>query len=396
MINERTPFKRARAQSKRGISKRPAIAALALLLAVAFVAAACGSSSNKSSSTTSTTSGGAGGGGAAPASGASFDPAPYKGVSATLNGSGSTFQQNFNNAAIGALAAVLPNIKITYGGGGSGKGKSDLGAQTVDWAGTDSTLKPTEKAALKGGAALYFPTVVAPITVSYNLPGVKSLKLDGATVAGIFSTQIKTWNDPKIAALNSGTTLPSTPIQVCHRADASGTTSNFTKFLTSAGGAGWTLGQGDTINWPAGTQGGQGNGGVAQCVKSKAGAVGYVDFADAKSAGLTYASVKNKNGEFQQPTLDGASKAAAGATVAPDLTYSPIDPPGAGVYPITSPTWILVYQRQTDPNKGKALQAFLKFILSDGQKLAEGSNYAPLPPDLATKALAQVNQLQIS
>jgi phosphate transport system substrate-binding protein len=393
MAIERTPFRRACAYSKRGVHKRPAVAALAALLAVAFVAAACGSSSNKSSNTTTSTTAASG---QAPTGSASFDPSPYKSVSATLNGSGSTFQQNFNNAAIGALAAVLPNIKITYGGGGSGKGKSDLGAQTVDWAGTDSTLKPNEVAALKGGPFFYFPTVVAPITVSYNLPSVHGLKLDGPTLAGIFSTQIKTWNDPKIAALNGGMTLPSDPIQVCHRAEASGTTSNFTKFLQSAGGPGWTLGQGDTITWPAGTQGAQGNGGVAQCIKSKTGAVGYVDFADAKNAGLTYASVKNKNGEYEQPTLDGASKAAAGATVAADLTYSPIDPPGAGVYPITSPTWIIAYQKQTDPQKGKALQAFLKFIFTDGQKLAPGSNYAPVPQSLATKALAQVDRLQIS
>lgn len=360
----------------------------AVLIVLLMSAVACGSSGGTAGSTTggraSTTSAGGSSG---------FDPASYKAVKTTINGSGSTFQQNFDSASIKALSAVLPGIKITYGGGGSGQGKSDLAHKSVDFAGTDSTFKPDEKAALKGAKVLFFPTVVAPITVSYNLD-VKGLKLDGPTLAQIFSANITKWDDPAIAKLNRGKALPGTAITVCHRADASGTTSNFTKFLTAAGGADWKLGQSDSINWPSGTQGAQGNGGVAQCVNGKQGAIGYVDFADAKAQGLTFAAVKNAAGQFVAASLDGASKAAAESKVAADLTYDPINAPGAGSYPITSPTWIIVYAQQPNNAKAQALRAFLQFMLTDGQQLARSSDYAPLPKSLAERALRQLETLR--
>ena len=365
---------------------------LAAVAVLALLASACSSSKKKSSSntdtgsTTSTT---------AAAKGASFDPSKFSGVTATLKGSGSTFQAPFDNASISALKAVLPSISISYGGGGSGQGKTDLSNQVVDFAGTDSLVKDADKGGYKGGAFLYFPTVAAPITVSYNLSGVTGLKLDGPTIAKIYTGKITTWNDPAIAALNSGTTLPSDPITVCARAEASGTTSNFTKFLNSSDPTDFATAATDqpTVWTLSSIQKAQGNGGVAACVKGKAGAVGYVDFSDAKQQNLTFAEVKNKNGEFVTASLDGAQKALAGATVAADLTYDPINAAGAGAYPITSPTWIIVYKTQTDANKSKALKALLTFIETDGQQLASASNYTALPTDLAAKALAQVDQI---
>ena len=169
----------------------------------------------------------------------------------TLNGSGSTFQKTFDQVAIAAFQQKNSGITVNYAGGGSGKGKTDLQTKTVDFAGTDSLVKDADLASYQGGAILYFPIVAAPITVAFNLSGVSSLQLSGPTVAKIFGGKITKWNDAAIAAENSGVTLPDTKITVVHRADASGTTSNFTKYLVAAGGTDWTLGSGDTVKWPS-------------------------------------------------------------------------------------------------------------------------------------------------
>ncbi len=342
-------------------------------LAIAMTLGACGSSSTKG---TGDTTGGA------------------TKLSATLNGSGSSFQLPFEQAVIAKFKDTESGVTINYPGGGSSKGKADLAAKLVEFAGTDSLLKPEEITALKGATVLYFPIAAAPITVSYKLSGVSDLQLSPETLAGIFQGTIKKWDDAAIKTDNPSATLPSTTITVVHRADGSGTTSNFTKFLVAAAPS-WKLDKGDTVNWPAGEQSGQGNAGVAAIINQTDGAIGYVDFADALGAKLTFAKIKNAAGEFSAPTLDGASKAVAGATVADDLTYSPINAAGAGVYPITAPTWILVYAKQADKAKGDALKAFLNFVLTEGQTLAPTVNYAALPSDMATKAIAQLDKLQI-
>jgi ABC-type phosphate transport system substrate-binding protein len=171
--------------------------------------------------------------------------------SATLNGSGSTFQKAFNQAVIESFQKANSGITVNYAGGGSGKGKTDLQTKTVDFAGTDSLVKPADLSKYQGGKILYFPTVAAPITVSYNVSGLDSLKLSPETLGKIFSGQVTKWNDPAIATDNPGASLPDTSITVVHRADASGTTNNFTKYLTEAAGSSWTLGTGDTVNWPS-------------------------------------------------------------------------------------------------------------------------------------------------
>ncbi len=149
------------------------------------------------------------------------------------------------------------------------------------------------------------------------------------------------------------------------------------------------------MNWPSNSQAGQGNAGVAQSISTTNGAIGYVDFSDALAAKLKFASVKNAAGTFEDPTLAGASAAAAGATIADDLTYSPINAAGADAYPITSPTWIIVYAKQTDKAKGEALKNFLTFVLNDAQGLAESANFAKLPDSLQQKAVAQLSKLEI-
>jgi phosphate transport system substrate-binding protein len=236
--------------------------------------------------------------------------------------------------------------------------------------------------------------------VSYNVDGVDKLNLSADTIAKIFSRQIKTWDDAAIVAENPDAKAKLTgPITVVHRSDSSGTTQNFTIFLDKAAGANatkvWTLKSGSTVEWPSDTQAGNGNGGVAQIVHDTKGAIGYVDYSDAKAAGLKFANVKNKAGTYLAPTLDGASAAAAGATINADLSYDPLWADGATAYPIAAPTWILVYANQTDKVKGQTTKEFLRYILTDGQKTANAIDYAPLPKALADKAIAQLDQIKI-
>jgi phosphate transport system substrate-binding protein len=315
-------------------------------------------------------------------------------ASATLNGSGSTFQQAYQQEAIARFTKKNSGLTINYAGGGSGKGRTDFTNQVVDFAGTDGLFKPTDPAP-KGGPYDYIPFVAAPITVSYNLSSVKgTVTLSSDTIAKIFSRQIKTWDDPAIKADNPKATLPSTAITVVHRSDSSGTTQNFTQYLMTASPAAWTLGSGSTVPWPADTQAGNGNAGVANIVKSTDGAVGYVDFSDARAAGLVFASVKNAAGKFIAPSVAATTAALQGVKLAADGTYNPLNSPNAKAYPIASPTWMLVYQTQTDPAKGAALKAFLTFILTDGQKFASTVDYAPLPPAFVKATQARVNAIK--
>jgi len=344
---------------------------------VATVAAACGSSSKSPTATT----------------GAGASTTAAANVSGTLNGSGSTFQAAYNQVAIQNFQQKNSGATINYQGKGSGAGQTDLANQVVQFAGSDVPVPAASLSSFKGGSILYFPTVLGPITVSYNLSGVKTLKLSPPTIAKIFSLKITNWNDPAIASDgNSG--LPNLPITVVHRSDSSGTTANFTSFLVKADATDWTLGTGKTINWAGNTVAGNGNSGVASAIKGKSGAIGYVDYSDAKAAGLVWAQVKNEAGNYVDATLAGASAAAASATVNANLTYDPIWASGSDAYPITSPTYIITYTKYSSAGTVALLQAFLNYILSsDGQKLAGTVDFSALPSSLDQKAAAQVSQI---
>jgi phosphate transport system substrate-binding protein len=390
------------------IRRRSAL--VAGVAALALIAAACGddddSSSGASTAAPATTASGAtttsaGGatttaGGATTTSGGSAGggmEADCKDASGTLNASGATFPQAFYESAIEGFKEEVPGVTINYGGGGSGKGRQDLADQVTDFSGTDGVIKAEDLAKYKGGEVLYFPTVLAPITLSYNLSGVDSLELTPEQVAKIFELQTKNWKevDPS---------LPDQAITVAVRSDGSGTTENFTKFLEAAqgkdAGGAWTLGAGSTVQWPAGVSAAQGNQGVSQTVKSTNGAIGYVDLSDAKASGLSFAKVQNSNDEFVEPTLEATSTAADGAEVKPDLTFFTGWSEAKGAYPIAAQTWIIAYADQTDKAKGTALKCFLQYIYSDGQTMAPDVDYAPLPSSLVEKATAQLDsKLQI-
>jgi len=349
---------------------------LAAGLSLGVVLTACGGSDEPSA--TDTTSAGA-----APALAAT-----------TLNGSGATFPKAFYDAAIDGFKKRQPSVTVNYGGGGSGKGRTDLQGGLVDYAGSDGVVKDEDKAKFKG-EFVYVPTVAAPITVSYNLSGVSDLTLDAESTARIFQRDIKTWDDPAIKALNPGVTLPSTAIVVAHRADGSGTTENFTKYLVKAAPV-WKLKSGSTVEWPADTQAGNGNAGVAQIVKSQAGAVGYVDLSDANTQQLKYAKLRNKAGKAVAPTLEATTKALEGVEPKADLTYDPLDSANADAYPIAAPTWMLVYKSQTDKAKGDAVKAWLTYLVGDGQKLAEENDYAALPSSFTEKAKTAISSIVVA
>jgi phosphate transport system substrate-binding protein len=312
----------------------------------------------------------------------------------TLNGSGSTFQKAFQEEAIEGFKKANPGVTVNYGAGGSGKGRQDLADMVVDFAGTDAPYKDADLAKIKGGEILYFPVLFGAITVSYNLDGVKKLQLSPATIAKIFQREIKNWNDAAIAADNPGVKLPDLAIVVAHRADGSGTTEMFTKYLNEAAKDVWKLKSGATVEWSADTQAGQGNGGVAQIVKSTKGAVGYVDLSDAKAAGLKYATVKNQAGKFVEPTSDSASAAGDGIEIKDNLLFAAVNAKGDAAYPITAQTWIIVYAKQTDAAKGKELKSYLKYLLGDGQKLLRDLDFAPLPKGLQARAMKQLDRIQ--
>jgi len=357
---------------------------LAALAVLGLLVGACGGSGTGSDS-----------GSKASATTAAGAPAADQ-ITATLSGSGSTFQKSYDEAVIEAFKKVQPKIALSYSGGGSGKGKTDL-AQAVDqWAGTDSLVKDADVPTYAKGL-LYWPIVAGPITLSYNLPSVAKLTLDADTTAKIFQGDIKTWDDAAIKALNPGVSLPSTKISPVHRSDASGTTTNFTKWLSAASTAGVAkLTAGDSNNgWPTDQVAGNGNAGVATAVKQTAGAIGYVDYSDAKASGLSFASVKNKAGKVVAPSLDGTSAALAKTTIGADLTYNPLNADGDDSYPIATPTWIITQKTYTDANVVNALKAFLSYVYGPGQDLAKDIDFAKLPADYVTKAKAQLDVLTV-
>ena len=384
---------------------------LAGIISLSLVAAACGSDSKTATtaapaaSDAATTTEAAATTAAADAStteapattGAAASTVDVSKLSGSLVGSGATFPKSFYDDAIATLSGIAPDLTVEYGGGGSGKGQTDLQTNVVDFAGTDGTVKTEDVPKYTGGEFVYVPTVIAPITLSYNLPSVAKLQLSPKSVSGIFQLEITKWNDPLIAADNPGVTLPDTDITVAVRADPSGTTQNFTKFLDAAAGPNatgdWKLGAAKDTAFPAGTQNGDGNSGVAQIVASTEGAIGYVDLSDAKANNLVFASVMNKAGKYVAPTLDATTAAANGVKVADDLTFFIGWADGDGAYPIAAQTWIIAYTKQADPAKAEALRGFLTYLLTDGQKAAAAIDFAPLPADLQAKALLNIAKI---
>jgi phosphate transport system substrate-binding protein len=348
------------------------IGALAGAAVLALGLAACGSSSSSSSTSSSTSA-------------------------TTISGAGSTFAAPVYEQ----WASSLSPLTVNYQAVGSGAGITSLESKTVNFGASDPPLKPADEEAIakNGSPAVQIPMFLGAITVSYNLPGVKTgLKLDGKTIADIYLGKIKTWNDPEIAALNPGVTLPSTAITVIHRSDSSGTTSGFTSFLAAVDPEFKTkVGEGKDVQWPVGT-GAKGNAGVAGAVQQTTGAVGYVEQAYALQHNFTYASVKNKSGSFIAPTLASTSAAGEGVTVPANLGIKVINSPTANAYPIASQTFIVVNKDLCKAGQSESVaRGVVKFIdygLNQGQSILGQADYASLPASILTKSKEAAAGLQ--
>ncbi len=346
------------------------------LLAALPVAIACGSNGRKGTDTSK--------------------PAAASTSGADLTGAGATFPQPIYSKWIAEYAAKT-GVKINYQSIGSGGGIKQLSEQTVDFGASDAPMSDSDIAKAKGGAVYHIPTVVGVVALAYNLPGVPSLKLSGPVLADIYLGKITKWNDERIAQLNPGVTLPAKDILVVHRSDGSGTTYIFSDYLASVSPTWQTApGKGKELQWPVGL-GAKGNEGVAGQIKQTPSSIGYVELAYVTQNKLSAAELQNSAGKFVAPSAASAT-AAADAAVAKfpantDYRVSIVNSGGADTYPITSFTWLLVYQHMPDAAKAKKLGEFIRWSLTEGQKEASSLDYAPLPAALATRLVARADSI---
>jgi len=282
--------------------------------------------------------------------------------------------------------------KVNYQGIGSGGGIQQLLQQTVDFGGTDAFMTPEEMSKAPNNIAiLHFPTCLGAVVVTYNVEGNPVLKLTPEVIADIFLGKILKWDDSRIAGLNPGVKLPSTPIMVVHRSDGSGTSFVFTEYLSKVSKE-WMkkVGTGKAVNWPAGI-GGKGNPGVAQLVKQSSGAIGYVELTYAEQNKMPYASIRNKSGEFIKASLQSVS-AAANVDMPADTRVSLTDTAAKDGYPISSFTWVIFYKEQNykgrDQVRARELIKLFQWMIRDGQKHAVELLYAPLAAEAVKKAEA--------
>ena len=313
----------------------------------------------------------------------------------TLQGAGASFPAPLYQKWVSEYGKLHPNNRIDYQSIGSGGGIKQLKEQTVDFGASDSPMKDDDMKSAPG-EVLHIPTVLGAVVLIYNLEGVtQSLRFTPELVADIYLGKIKTWNDPRIAAENSGVTLPAKAITVVYRSDGSGTSAVFTDYLSKVS-AEWKekVGTGTSPKWPIGL-GAKGNEGLTGQVKNTPSTIGYTELAYAVQNKLPVAQIKNAAGNYVTPTIDAvtAAAAASAATTPDDLRVSITNAAGADVYPISSYTYILVYKDQKDARKGKALVDFLWWGIHDGQAHGKVLEYAPLPADIVKRAEGKLNSI---
>jgi phosphate transport system substrate-binding protein len=312
-----------------------------------------------------------------------------------INGAGATFPYPLYSKWFDEYHKLHPNVAINYQSIGSGGGIRQITNQTVFFGATDGPMS-NEQLQAAPGKILHFPTVLGADVPVYNIPNVKDLKFSGPLLADIFLGKVTKWNDPAIAKLNAGVTLPGTNITVVHRAEGSGTTYIWVDYLSKVSPEWKTkVGVSTAVKWPTGV-GGQGNEGVAGLVSQTPGAIGYVELIYALQNKIAYGSVQNMAGDFvtaSEQSVTAAAAAAAGQMPA-DFRVSITNAPGKGAYPISSFTWLLLYETPKDKNQAKIMVDFLKWALSDGQKFAGPLGYAPLPAEVVKLELAALQKVK--
>jgi phosphate transport system substrate-binding protein len=330
-------------------------------------------------------SAGCSGGGPA-SSGTGGGPAPAGG-NVALTGAGATFPFPLYTKWIAEYAKKNPGVAINYQSIGSGGGIRQITEKTVDFGASDAPMSDEQLDKAKG--MVHVPTCLGAVGVAYNIEGVSTgLKLTPDTLSGIFLGEIKQWDDPKLKADNPDAKLPAKPIATVHRSDGSGTTKIFLDYLSAVSPA-WAKGPGSgtSVSWPTGL-GAKGNEGVSGQIKSQPDSIGYIELAYAMQNNMPMATLKNKAGKFVAPTLESITAAARGAAakIPEDLRVSIVNADGDDAYPISGFTYILLYGKQPDAAKGKALAGFLSWALTDGQQLTNALHYAPLPAEVVEKA----------
>jgi phosphate transport system substrate-binding protein len=388
---------------------------IALLAVGALTLSACGSDNNTSTTTSAAAAATSAAGSAASSakSGASSEASSAAGGSAatfegsgfacatgSLRSSGSTAQGKVMEQWISDFNAKCEANLNAYGGGGSGKGIADFIANQVDFAGSDSALSADQASQAQStrcanNPAINLPMVTGPIALAYNLPGVDKLILTPKVLVGIFDGTIANWNDPSIAAVNPGVTLPTLAIQSVHRAEDSGTTDNFTKYLAAASGGAWTAAPGKSWSAPGGVAA-QGSDGVSKQIASTEGSIGYVEWGFAQDDGLSVAQIDNGGGAVEL-TSESAGKAVAAATVTGTgkdlslkLDYATKTP---GAYPVILVTYEIVCSAGNAADIGPLLKSFLGYTSTDGQATLDTLGAAPLPAEIQTKVIASVQTI---
>jgi phosphate transport system substrate-binding protein len=312
-----------------------------------------------------------------------------------ITGAGATFPYPIYSKWFSEYNKLHPNVEINYQSIGSGGGIRQVSDRTVFFGATDGPMTPEQLLAAPG-KILHFPTVLGADVPVYNIPGVTAqLKFSGPLLADIFLGKITKWNDPAIAKLNEGVSLPATDITIVHRSDGSGTTYIWVDYLAKVSPE-WKqkVGVNTSVKWPVGV-GGKGNEGVAGLVKQTPGSLGYVELIYALQTRISYGTVQNMAGKFVAASTESVTAAAAGAAkqMPADFRVSITNAPGEGAYPISSFTCLLLYENPPDKTQAKIMVDFLNWALTDGQKFASELGYAPLPQaviDLEKKALSKI------
>lgn len=310
-----------------------------------------------------------------------------------INGAGATFPYPIYSKWFYEYGKVDPSVHFNYQSIGSGAGQRQILDGTVDFGASDGPMSD-QSLAKAPAKLLHVPTVAGADVITYNLPGNPRLNLDGPAIAGLFLGKITKWNDPRLVALNSALTLPDTDIEVVHRSDGSGTTYILSDYLSSVSPE-WArkVGRGTSVRWPAGL-GAKGNEGVTGQVRQLPSSIGYVELVYALQNKLPYANVQNAAGRSIAPSIESVSAALATAKIPEDFRFSIVNAEGENAYPIAGATWLLLYQQQRDPLKGRKLVEFLKWAMTQGEQMAAPLNYAPLPSNLIERVLAEIDEIK--
>lgn len=314
-----------------------------------------------------------------------------------LTGSGASFPFPLYSSWFKSFSKAHKHVNIDYQAKGSGAGVQDFLNKTVDFAASDSAMKPEDMAKVPGGVQL-LPMTAGEIVLAYNLPGnPKELKLPRDVYPAIFLGKITNWNDPKLAAANPGVKLPDLPITVVRRADSSGTTYVFTSHL-SAVSPEWKAGPGagNTVNWPGSDKivAAPKNDGVTATIKQTPGAIGYIEYGFAMGAKVPMASLQNKSGTFVNPGTSGGEATLASATFPDNLIAWVLDPEAAAAYPIATFTWMIFYKDNGNPKKAEVLREMVEYSLAEGQKVSGKMGYIPLPENVVQLVRAAAKNIQ--